>query len=147
VGVASSSSAPTTFEAPAGSEWPENPVRWNGWGYKDTYFDVNEDGEVCLRGDRYEFSGQTMPNLRTFMEKLGVDISQSIEQNAQHPTPDPPLTHAAFIAAIEGHYKRFSTDDDARVFHSHGHTAQVQARNIDFKITIHRMKNETFCLY
>ena len=28
------------------------------------------------------------------------------------------------ILTLLGHYKRFSTDDDARVFHSHGHTAQ-----------------------
>jgi len=43
-------------------------VKWNGWGYKDTEFYLNEAGLVALRGSRYLFSGKALPDLRKWME-------------------------------------------------------------------------------
>ena len=52
-----------------------SPLRWNGWGYKDTAFVVTEEGDLMLAGDRYELSGVPLPSFRPWVEaKLGLDM-------------------------------------------------------------------------
>jgi len=103
---------------------PVNPQRWNGWGYSDTSFAMNDDGEVQLQGSRYLFSGQTMPNLRTWMEgAVGLDINSQTPPQ-EFPSLPPAKGNDEFMTAVAGHCKRVSTSDNERLFHSHGHTAQ-----------------------
>ena len=72
-------------------------LRWNGWGYNDSGFIVNEKGIAQFTGKRYVFvcscyvvalstgvcsryavGGQEMPLLRPWMEsKVGFDINQT----------------------------------------------------------------------
>eukprot|EP00013_Stygamoeba_regulata_P026453 CAMPEP_0177662552 /NCGR_PEP_ID=MMETSP0447-20121125/19366_1 /TAXON_ID=0 /ORGANISM="Stygamoeba regulata, Strain BSH-02190019" /LENGTH=75 /DNA_ID=CAMNT_0019168155 /DNA_START=52 /DNA_END=276 /DNA_ORIENTATION=+ len=39
----------------------EEKIRIDGWGYSDSQFALTPDGEVCLTGDRYLFSGHVFP--------------------------------------------------------------------------------------
>ena len=59
-------------------------VRWNGWGYADTEFTL-QDGYVYLSGSRYLFcifylsalfsAGHVMPYIREFVERvMGVPL-------------------------------------------------------------------------
>ena len=50
-------------------------VRWNGWGYADTKFELNKKGQVQLSGTRYLFSGKVFPDMRTWVEDVvGINI-------------------------------------------------------------------------
>jgi hypothetical protein len=54
-------------------------LRWNGWGYADTTFGLNQNGHVVLSGSRYQFSGAEMPEFRPFMEERGVRVDRKAE--------------------------------------------------------------------
>jgi hypothetical protein len=54
-----------------------NEVRWNGWGFADTAFVVNDEGVVQLSGSRYLFSGKRFPMMRAWAEEaagLKLDV-------------------------------------------------------------------------
>lgn len=62
-------------------------VRWNGWGYADTAFVVNDEGVVELSGTRYLFSGKRFPLMRAWAEdaaglKLDVETPSQVSQQA-----------------------------------------------------------------
>jgi len=103
-----------------------NPVRWNGWGFKDTEFYYDQaSGAIGIKGQRYLYSGKLLHALRPFMEKVaGLDLSKTSATMPQPNPVPPPRVNGDFMAAITGHFIRFSTADDERLFHAHGHTCQ-----------------------
>lgn len=64
-----------------------NEVRWNGWGFADTAFIVNDEGVVQLSGSRYLFSGKRFPMMRAWAEeaaglKLDVETPSQVSERA-----------------------------------------------------------------
>eukprot|EP00761_Pharyngomonas_kirbyi_P002503 gb/GECH01002507.1/.p1 GENE.gb/GECH01002507.1/~~gb/GECH01002507.1/.p1 ORF type:complete len:629 (+),score=150.59 gb/GECH01002507.1/:1-1887(+) len=108
----------------------EDEQHWNGWGYKDTSFLVNKNGQVELSGDRYLFSGNMLPHFRSWMEKnCGLDInnislSQSIDDAIAH-VPSA-IVNGGFMREIRSRkcFSRIHDDAKARLDHAHGHTCQ-----------------------
>jgi len=100
-------------------------LKWNGWGYTDTKFVFNKEGNLYLSGHRYSLSGVELPNLRAFVEKeMGVTIDDKMTPQSM-PTEYPaPVENASFLKSIEGHYVRSTFDGLERLGHSHGHTVQ-----------------------
>jgi alkyldihydroxyacetonephosphate synthase len=100
-------------------------LKWNGWGYTDTKFVFNKEGNLYLSGHRYSLSGVELPSLRAFVEKeMGVTIDDKMPAQAM-PTEYPaPVENPGFMKAIEGNYVRMSQDGLERLGHSHGHTVQ-----------------------
>lgn len=101
-------------------------TKWNGWGFQDTDFFINENGDVQLDGSRYLYSGKVMPSMRPwFEEHLGIDIS-----NLEPAQPfssikiSPSQIPETFIQAIESHGFIFSQTDRDRLDHSHGNSFQ-----------------------
>ena len=45
-----------------------NYYKKNGWGYNDSYYKFNENGNVVFSGNRYEFCGVEMPNLVPYVK-------------------------------------------------------------------------------
>ena len=100
-------------------------MRWNGWGFKDTEFFYDGAGSIGIKGQRYLYSGKLLPSLKPFMEATaGLDITKTSPSQEKPQTPHPPQINGEFMSAIEGHYVRFDTTDDERLFHAHGHTCQ-----------------------
>jgi hypothetical protein len=51
-------------------------VRWNGWGFADTEFALDNRDHAVLTGDRYLFSGKVLESLRPWMEgAVGLDLA------------------------------------------------------------------------
>eukprot|EP01091_Cochliopodium_minus_P020029 TRINITY_DN8619_c0_g1_i1.p1 TRINITY_DN8619_c0_g1~~TRINITY_DN8619_c0_g1_i1.p1 ORF type:complete len:613 (-),score=168.47 TRINITY_DN8619_c0_g1_i1:74-1912(-) len=100
-------------------------MKWNGWGFRDTEFKLNDKGLAELTGSRYDVSGSTFPSFREWAEsKLGLDtndVSFPVETIKKIPEP---ITNNEFLESIKGSYKRISFDAYTRVFHSHGHTME-----------------------
>jgi alkyldihydroxyacetonephosphate synthase len=103
----------------------EEDCKWNGWGYKDSYFDLDEDGQFYLTGDRYELSGQVFPHFRDWAERVvGLDTSHACKPNYEPPDFPEPLLNQDFLNDIRGHYSRLSQQTASRLFHAHGHTCR-----------------------
>ena len=98
--------------------------KWHGWGYDDTEFILNAEGVVQLSGDRYLFSGKTLPSLRQWMEdSAGLDV-EAYSPPQENPTVPQSIINDEFISSIKSHYKKIAYGDEQRLFHAHGSTCQ-----------------------
>ena len=112
--------APAAEKAP---QWTAE-LRGDGWGYSDTEFQLNGEGQIQLAGSRYPFSGFVFPNFRPWVETVvGINIQDEAVRPPQR-RPAPPVENAGFLAGVRACCNRLSSDDADRVFHGHGHTCQ-----------------------
>lgn len=116
---------PMNAETPTIPKRRQELLKWNGWGYSDSKFILNKDGQVEFTGDRYRLSGQVMPQLRDWMmATVGISLD--------HKTPaQPPLTakdinapkrNEEFISDLRKTSVPFTDDCQDRLFRAHGHT-------------------------
>lgn len=116
---------PMNAETPTIPKRRQELLKWNGWGYSDSKFILNKDGQVEFTGDRYRLSGQVMPQLRDWMmATVGISLD--------HKTPaQPPLTakdinapkrNEEFISDLRKTSIPFTHDCQDRLFRAHGHT-------------------------
>jgi alkyldihydroxyacetonephosphate synthase len=99
-------------------------LKWNGWGYNDSHFDLTEDNTVYLTGNRYELSGKDLPSLRPwFEENLKVDISKTrpSQKLSDVKIPDA-IDNQNFIDFLRENGISFSNAPNYRLIRSHGHT-------------------------
>lgn len=105
----------------------------NGWGYKDTEFNLKEDGDVYVGGTRYPVSGEDLPKFRQFWEDLvdlDMDLLSPPQPFAEMRNKIPAArTNERFMQALQRDphnlpYKMISTDDETRLLHGHGHSCQ-----------------------
>ncbi|KAL0477891.1 alkyldihydroxyacetone phosphate synthase [Acrasis kona] len=109
----------------------ERLLKWNGWGYKDTEFLMHDGGDVYVKGGRYPvLSGKILPHFRDYIERV-------LGCNSEAQSPPQTLAqmkskihkanlNEAFVKELQEakSYKFFTTDDEARLLHSHGHCLQ-----------------------
>ena len=99
--------------------------KWNGWGFADSVFDLNDKGNVELSGNRYLFSGREFPDLRKWCEEeLGIDVTMTTKVQENMERIKEPIVNEEFLRAIKDCYKSLSFDGYCRVYHSHGHTVE-----------------------
>ena len=98
------------------------------WGFADTRFAFNRNGNVELSGTRYALSGHELPGLVPWMEgMLQVPINRKEVHESQYPPHIPePIRHEGFLAAIAGVLApdQMSDDPAVRLRHGHGHTQE-----------------------
>jgi alkyldihydroxyacetonephosphate synthase len=99
-------------------------LKWNGWGYNDSHFDVKDDNNVVLTGNRYELSGKELPLLRPWFEQnLGADISKTRPpQKLSDITIPDSIDNQQFIDFLKQNGISFSNGPNYRLIRSHGHT-------------------------
>jgi len=103
----------------------KEPFKWNGWGYDDSEFKLNQQGHIFLSGTRYSLSGVAFPKLRPWAEQhFGLDVQHHSPPNPQMPKLPRASKHEQFLKEIEGHHLKISFEDKDRFFHAHGHTAE-----------------------
>ncbi len=104
----------------------DNTVWGHKWGFKDTRFVVQPNGSVIVTGRRYAISGKEMPDVMPFAEEmLGIKIDpRDIKPERQDKPIPPPRVNAAFNQAVAAAFppSRYTTDEGARLLHSHGQT-------------------------
>ncbi len=107
------------------------------WGHSDTFFEVNKDQIIELRGNRYEFSGLKYPKFIPYIkEVLGVDITKvkPLSPQAEHIIPTP-VENEAFTKSITSKLKSYQISNEAltRLQNSHGQTTCFEV----YKIVYH----------
>src|SRR5260370_1889557 len=98
------------------------------WGFRDTRFDINENGRVVIRGNRYELSGKELPRLLPWIrETLNIELDPKDVHRPSYPTtiPEPRLS-SDFMTEIQGFLtaSQIETDGEIRMRHGHGHTQE-----------------------
>ncbi|CAG8533366.1 3287_t:CDS:2 [Acaulospora morrowiae] len=96
--------------------------KWNGYGYRDTFFKFNERGTAFLYGDRYlNFSSREFHELRPWLEQ-----TLRINLKTLHPAqpviidiPSPEVNHK-FYDVIKPQGILFSFSEQDRLSHGHG---------------------------
>uniref|UniRef100_A0A7E4VL31 Alkylglycerone-phosphate synthase n=1 Tax=Panagrellus redivivus TaxID=6233 RepID=A0A7E4VL31_PANRE len=98
-------------------------LKWNGWGYNDSKFEVR-DNSVVLTGDRYELSNKALPLLKPWFEQnLGIDITHTLpSQNLADVKVPHAIDNQNFIDFLRSHGISFSNAPNYRLIRSHGHT-------------------------
>ena len=113
------------IRVPAFSMHKQTELKWNGWGFKDSGFEVGSDDVIVFRGERYDFGGTKLPELLNYFVARGISLDNTSEAQAPFLDDLPaPKQNTLFTTAIEGHHGGFSVDPADRLFHSHGHTCQ-----------------------
>ncbi|HXK25813.1 MAG TPA: FAD-binding oxidoreductase [Myxococcota bacterium] len=114
---------------------PESPARLapdaeslDVWGFRDSGFTVNTDGQVEFRGSRYAISGKVIPSLLPWAEGiLGLRVDPFDRNVSQYPTGVPEsLASTALESALAASLdpSRVSRDPRVRLRHGHGHTQE-----------------------
>lgn len=99
-------------------------LRWNGWGYDDTRFQLNHAGQVEISGNRYLYSGKVLPNVRPWFEAvLGLNINDTSPAQSTMTVP-PALLNEAFVQTLKHKCNgmKISWSDIDRIDHAHGHS-------------------------
>lgn len=119
-------------------------LKWNGWGYKDSKFEVDTDTHMfSFTGDRYRIGNKKLPLFGEWVQKtLGVELDQKflaqVFTNALLPSltliPDfeqpelrdedipVPVINERFLSDLKQFGVLYSVDGQDRLFRAHGHT-------------------------
>lgn len=98
------------------------------WGFRDTAFSIKDGGVVQLSGDRYELSGQELPELLGWVQDtIHPDVGSDNLNPSNYPPAIPEArTHSVFVDEVRGFLNedQFSDDAETRLRHGHGHTQE-----------------------
>ncbi|MDP6932659.1 MAG: FAD-binding protein, partial [Myxococcota bacterium] len=98
------------------------------WGFSDTRFQVNDNGNVELTGTRYPLSGYELPKLLPWIEGvMQVKVDTREVNTSNYPPPiSEPRTHDAFMKDLSTVFEadQLCTDARQRLRHGHGHTQE-----------------------
>ncbi|XP_033211357.1 alkyldihydroxyacetonephosphate synthase isoform X2 [Belonocnema kinseyi] len=98
-------------------------LKWNGWGYKDSQFCVNDKNVIEFTGNRYPIGNQQLPYFTAWAkEVLNVDLSAKREVQALPQTQPEPILSSNLLEAIKQTGIEFSTEGVDRLVRAHGHT-------------------------
>ena len=104
------------------------------WGHDDTFFEVNNEKIIELKGERYEFSSLTYPKFIPYIkEVLGVDITSvtPLSPQAEHLISEP-VENAPFITAVSQklNHDQVNSEPLLRLQNSHGQTTCFEVYKI-----------------
>lgn len=97
--------------------------KWNGYGYEDSSFSVNDDGVVQFRGPKYDLHNSTLPHFIPWAKTIGFNIDDKSPSQRFLKIHDS-YRDEEFLEAVKGKYVKVSFDDQERIFHGHGHTLE-----------------------
>ena len=113
---------------PRWSPGPNDEESLDGWGFRDSHFQVLPNESVVLAGGRYQLSGLELPDLLPWIRSvLGVDFPVTDVHESQYPAEVPaPRLHAEFLSEIRTFLadSAISGDPRIRLRHGHGHTLE-----------------------
>jgi alkyldihydroxyacetonephosphate synthase len=98
------------------------------WGFRDTHFDISENGHVIIRGSRYELSGKELPRFLPWVrEVLEVDVNAKEVHRPKYPTAiAEPILSDGLLESLRSllSTKNVETNGEIRMRHGHGHTQE-----------------------
>ena len=100
----------------------------DGWGFRDSAFEVLPNGNVMLTGDRYELSGVELPYLLPWVRKvMEIELPVADTHPSHYPSSIPePRRHLPFLHEMGRLLAEDGMTEDpmVRLRHGHGHTLE-----------------------
>jgi alkyldihydroxyacetonephosphate synthase len=107
---------------------PDEAESLDVWGFSDTHFDFTENGDVIIRGSRYELSGKELPRFLPWVrEMLECDVSPKDVNQPHYPTLiSEPHVQPEFLAKLQTFLNpnQIEINGEIRMRHGHGHTQE-----------------------
>ncbi|XP_012284328.1 alkyldihydroxyacetonephosphate synthase [Orussus abietinus] len=98
-------------------------LKWNGWGYKDSRFLMNEKGIIEFLGSRYPIGGKELPYFVEWVnDTFAVDFEKRHQAQVAPSTYPEPIISPEFLEAVKNLGVDHSTEGIDRLIRSHGHT-------------------------
>jgi alkyldihydroxyacetonephosphate synthase len=101
---------------------------FDNWGFKDTRFAIDANGDATIEGDRYELSGKALTRLLPWIrETLNIELNPNDVHQTAYPTEIPAsVVNKKFSDEIRSFLKETQIDvnDEVRLRHGHGHTQE-----------------------
>ncbi|XP_034936548.1 alkyldihydroxyacetonephosphate synthase [Chelonus insularis] len=111
-------------------------LKWNGWGYKDSEFIVNDNSIIEFTGSRYPIGNLQLPYFTEWVQRvLGVDLkNRTLSQPIPMSFPKSIVTEE-FVNAVKELNITYSIEGIDRLFRAHGHTLRemVQLKQGNFE--------------
>ncbi|CAG0921898.1 unnamed protein product [Notodromas monacha] len=128
--MSSDGKPPSVGEIKVKSAIPKNrqeKLKWNGWGYKSTAFDISDDLQSAhFVGEGYPMHGESLPQFLPFAEKnLGLRRpGEIVKPRPSFSDSELPQTRATkeIMESLEGFGISYSVRGEDRLFRAHGHT-------------------------
>ncbi|XP_071942091.1 alkyldihydroxyacetonephosphate synthase, peroxisomal-like [Antedon mediterranea] len=99
-------------------------LKWNGWGYNDSKFELDENEQVRFVGSRYKICGN-LPHFKSWMLTVpGVSLDHNLQPQPNIRNEDLPriIRNENFMSELHKIGISFSLDGQDRLFRAHGHT-------------------------
>ncbi|XP_058801208.1 alkyldihydroxyacetonephosphate synthase isoform X2 [Phymastichus coffea] len=98
-------------------------LKWNGWGYKDSAFILNEKDIIKFTGNRYSIGNKELPYLTSWVkETFQVDLNCRMESKPLPKKLPDTLISQPFLDAIKTLDIEYSVQGVDRLIRSHGHS-------------------------
>lgn len=98
------------------------------WGFQDSRFELNLQGQVYFTGSRYSLSGHTLPALIPWMESyMGITISRDDRHLSQYPPKIASARrHPRFLSELSRTFRpdQMTEEPRLRLRHGHGHSQE-----------------------
>ena len=122
-----------------------NELWGHRWGFRDTRFELQDDGTVVVSGDRYPICGYAMPFFIPFVEDvLGVSIER-VKRPEIPVRPPAPMRNEAFVRAVDECFEGgLDFDDENRVLFSHGQTTADEVMRVLYQGSLERTADAVF---
>jgi hypothetical protein len=113
---------------PPPARGPDEAESLDVWGFRDTHFDISENGHVMIRGTRYELSGKELPRFLPWVrEVLESNVDPREMHQPSYPTaiPEPQIV-PEFLSDLQGFLNadQIESNGEIRLRHGHGHTQE-----------------------
>ena len=107
---------------------PRDAERLDVWGFADSGFTLDDEGQLGFTGERYPISGQVLPDFLPWArETIDAPLPPGDVHASAYPTPVPERrVNGAFEAELEALLgpEGLSRDPGQRLRHGHGHTQE-----------------------
>ncbi|XP_071788558.1 alkyldihydroxyacetonephosphate synthase, peroxisomal-like [Asterias amurensis] len=101
-------------------------LKWNGWGYRDSKFEIDDTSNFSFTGSRYNIAGE-LPHFKAWIESIeGINTDMKVDPQEEIRPENIPnvIRNEDFVAAIQRAGVSFSFDPQDRLFRAHGHTLE-----------------------
>jgi alkyldihydroxyacetonephosphate synthase len=105
----------------------DDEISTDVWGFRDTRFRINEQGQVEMTGTRYELCGAPLTRLLPWVrEVMGIEVDPADERRWGEPRVPAPRDNPGLAARLAGLLRpdQLSADPRVRLRRGHGHTQE-----------------------
>ncbi|KAK9309265.1 hypothetical protein QLX08_001015 [Tetragonisca angustula] len=98
-------------------------LKWNGWGYKDSEFRINQKYIIEFTGDKYPIGNKQLPYFTQWVINMfGIDPTErNVSQSMPTDLPEP-IVSSEVLGAIQELNIEYSLEGIDRLIRAHGHT-------------------------